>query len=39
VLEREGLNSRVCECYDVVRREFERLAPDDARSPASLNAE
>lgn len=39
VLEREGLNSRVCECYDVVRREFQRLAPDDAKSPSFLNAE
>ena len=27
VLEREGLNARVCECYDVVKREFDRLLP------------
>jgi CRP-like cAMP-binding protein len=28
VLDRPGLESRVCECYDVVRREFHRLLPD-----------
>jgi hypothetical protein len=25
VLDRSGLESRVCECYEVVRRESERL--------------
>lgn len=39
VLARDGLNSRACECYDVVRREFERLVPDDVHEAASLNAE
>jgi len=28
VLDRAGLEARVCECYDVVRREFRRLLPD-----------
>jgi CRP-like cAMP-binding protein len=28
VLDRPGLEARVCECYDVVRREFDRLLPD-----------
>ena len=30
VLDRPGLEARVCECYDVVRKEFERLLPDAA---------
>jgi CRP-like cAMP-binding protein len=28
VLDRPGLEKRVCECYEVVRREFARLLPD-----------
>ena len=28
VLNRQGLEARVCECYKVVREEFERLLPD-----------
>ncbi|MEA1051931.1 Crp/Fnr family transcriptional regulator [Lamprobacter modestohalophilus] len=28
VLDRPGLEARVCECYEVVRREFERLLPE-----------
>jgi CRP-like cAMP-binding protein len=28
VLDRPGLEARVCECYDVVRRESSRLLPD-----------
>jgi CRP-like cAMP-binding protein len=28
VLDRPGLEARVCECYEVVRREFRRLLPD-----------
>jgi len=28
VLDREGLEKRVCECYEVVRQEFRRLLPD-----------
>jgi Mn-dependent DtxR family transcriptional regulator len=28
VLDRPGLETRVCECYDVVRQEFRRLLPD-----------
>jgi CRP-like cAMP-binding protein len=28
ILDRPGLEARVCECYDVVRREFRRLLPD-----------
>ena len=30
LLERPGLEARVCECYDVVRRGTARLLPDDA---------
>lgn len=28
ILKRAALEKRVCECYDVVRREYERLLPD-----------
>ncbi|MEA3642288.1 MAG: Crp/Fnr family transcriptional regulator [Lamprobacter sp.] len=28
ILDRPGLEARVCECYEVVRREFERLLPE-----------
>jgi Mn-dependent DtxR family transcriptional regulator len=28
VLDRPGLEKRVCECYEVVRKECERLLPD-----------
>jgi CRP-like cAMP-binding protein len=28
VLDRRGLEARVCECYEVVRKEFHRLLPD-----------
>jgi CRP-like cAMP-binding protein len=28
VLDRPGLEARVCECYSVVKREFDRLLPD-----------
>ncbi|MEJ2013756.1 MAG: Crp/Fnr family transcriptional regulator [Anaerolineales bacterium] len=28
VLDRPGLEARVCECYEVVRQEFDRLLPD-----------
>ena len=30
VLDRPGLEARVCECYEVVRQEFRRLLPDIA---------
>jgi CRP-like cAMP-binding protein len=30
VLDRPGLEQRTCECYAVVKREYERLLPDDA---------
>lgn len=30
VLDRAGLESRVCECYAVVKKEFDRLLPTDA---------
>ncbi len=32
VVDRPGLEARVCECYDVVRREFRRLLPDIIRT-------
>lgn len=28
ILDRKGLEKRACECYDVVKREFDRLLPD-----------
>lgn len=28
VLDRAGLESRTCECYAVVKKEFDRLLPD-----------
>jgi len=28
VIDRQGLESRVCECYEVVKKEFARLLPD-----------
>jgi Mn-dependent DtxR family transcriptional regulator len=28
VLDRPGLEARVCECYEVVRKEYSRLLPD-----------
>jgi CRP-like cAMP-binding protein len=28
ILDRKGLEARVCECYEVVRKEFDRLLPD-----------
>jgi Mn-dependent DtxR family transcriptional regulator len=30
VLDREGLEARVCECYQVVKAEFDRLLPPAA---------
>ena len=35
VLDRRGLEARVCECYNVVRRESERLLPPDRNRAAS----
>ena len=34
VLDRRGLEARVCECYNVVRRESERLLPPDRTGAA-----
>lgn len=31
VLDRQGLEKRACECYAVVRKEYERLLPDELR--------
>jgi Mn-dependent DtxR family transcriptional regulator len=28
VLDRKGIEARACECYAVVKREYERLLPD-----------
>ncbi len=33
VLDRPGLEARVCECYEVVRKEFHRLLPDVIPAP------
>jgi DNA-binding GntR family transcriptional regulator len=42
VLDRAGLESQVCECYQVVKKEFARLLPDVLQrqeiSPPSRNA-
>ena len=35
VLDRPGVETRVCECYGVVRREYERLLPDRSAPAAS----
>ena len=34
VLDRPGLEERVCECYEVVRKEFDRLLPEESRKIA-----
>jgi hypothetical protein len=36
VLQRSGLNSRACECYEVVKKEIDRLLPAEA-PPARLS--
>ena len=36
VLDRPGLEARVCECYAVVKREYERLLPECATLPAAI---
>lgn len=36
VIERSGLEDRVCECYAVVKKEFERLLPATKRAPKSM---
>lgn len=35
VLDRPGLEARVCECYSVVKKEFERLLPEISLGPPS----
>jgi CRP-like cAMP-binding protein len=35
VLDRPALEAHVCECYEVVRKEFDRLLPDLAALPAA----
>ncbi len=35
VIDREGLEGRVCECYGVVKREFARLLPDAQQRPGA----
>jgi len=32
VLDRAGLEARTCECYAVVKKEFDRLLPDATTS-------
>jgi hypothetical protein len=32
VLDRAGMEARVCECYDVVKTEVDRLPPDKPRT-------
>jgi CRP-like cAMP-binding protein len=38
VLDRPGLEARVCECYDVVKQEFARLLPDLASNGCNDNS-
>jgi CRP-like cAMP-binding protein len=33
VLDRSGLEARVCECYEVVKREYDRLLPTETAAP------
>jgi Crp-like helix-turn-helix domain len=28
VLDRKGIETRTCQCYDVVKKEYDRLLPD-----------
>jgi len=37
VLDRQGLEARVCECYQVVKTEFKRLLPDVTGNSANLS--
>ena len=37
VLDRKGLERDVCECYQVVRKEFARLLSDTLQRQESLN--
>jgi hypothetical protein len=37
VLDRRGLESRACECYGAVKREFDRLLPSLRQSQAVEN--
>lgn len=37
VIERSGLEDRVCECYAVVKKEFERLLPLTQGAPESMS--
>lgn len=39
VLDRPGLEARVCECYEVVRKEFCRLLPDVSPHPTPEHVE
>ncbi|MGH9771913.1 MAG: Crp/Fnr family transcriptional regulator [Candidatus Acidiferrales bacterium] len=39
VLDRPGLEARVCECYDVVQKAYERLLPPASPSPTSPSTE
>jgi Mn-dependent DtxR family transcriptional regulator len=39
VMDRPGLERRVCECYEVVRKEFRRLLPDLPAMGPLLRAE
>jgi len=32
VLDRPGVEARACECYAVVKKEFDRLLPDEMKS-------
>ena len=38
VLDRRGLESRTCECYAVVKREYDRLLPARSAAPAGISA-
>jgi Mn-dependent DtxR family transcriptional regulator len=38
VLDRERLETRVCECYAVVKREYDRLLPEGASTGTAKSA-
>ena len=38
VLDRQGLETQVCECYQVVKKEFDRLLPTPSHSPLASSS-
>jgi hypothetical protein len=38
IMDRPGLEARVCECYAVVKKEYDRLLPFSAKGLADVSA-